>query len=139
MSSIAFKKLLSQNDIGLTGSHQAGIHIPKDEDLLKFLPALSKNSKNPDAWLDCIDSNDNSWRFRFIYYNNKLTTATGTRNEFRLTHTAKFFKYHDAKPGEEFCISKEENSSIYKVSIIRQIDSITKPLRVIKVNSWKKI
>ena len=37
----AISKILSSNDIGLTGTHQAGIHVPKEENILSFFSSAS--------------------------------------------------------------------------------------------------
>ena len=38
-------KVLSANDTGETGGHQAGILVPKEERLLSFFPALKRSIK----------------------------------------------------------------------------------------------
>ena len=43
------RKHLTANDLGVTGSHQAGIHVPKD--MAGFFPQLERGRVNPDAWL----------------------------------------------------------------------------------------
>jgi hypothetical protein len=40
-------KVLSANDTGDTGGHQAGILVPKDPDILAFFPKLDANRRNP--------------------------------------------------------------------------------------------
>jgi len=42
----AIKKVLSANDSGETGGHQAGILIPKNQDILSFFPVLGNSEKN---------------------------------------------------------------------------------------------
>ena len=62
MTEQIYEKLLTANDTGETGGHQAGIHIPKSQsDLIRFLPALKPDVKNPDAWLNCIDDSGVEW------------------------------------------------------------------------------
>ena len=91
-------KLLSRNDTAQTGSHQAGIHIPKTPEFLSFFPALDATTHNPDALLSFIDEDDQLWEFRYIYYNNKL--FGGTRNEFRLTRLTGFIRHHGLTSGD---------------------------------------
>jgi len=86
MKRTAFQKALSANDVGATGAHQAGILIPKtNRELLAFLPSLDATTKNPSAWIDCIDEGGTVRRFRYVYYNNALHDLGGTRNEYRIT------------------------------------------------------
>jgi hypothetical protein len=90
------QKILTANDVGLTGSHQAGIHVPHG--LAWFFPALDQSRLNPDAWLEVVgDTGEHQWRW--IYYNNGVV-ADGTRNEFRLTRTAAFLRDSGAREGD---------------------------------------
>ncbi len=110
-------KKLSANDVGQTGTHQAGILIPKQKDILSFFPELNTEQKNPRVTLIVKDDLDGSqWKFNFIYYNNKL--FGGTRNEYRLTAMTKFFRFANVKPDDELEFSKDENDSIH-LNIIR--------------------
>jgi len=83
MKPAIISKLLSQNDAGQTGGHQAGILIPKSGGILDFFPVLNINEKNPRIQIVFTDETDRKWEFNFIYYNSKL--FGGTRNEYRLT------------------------------------------------------
>ncbi|MDG1156592.1 MAG: EcoRII N-terminal effector-binding domain-containing protein, partial [Litorivicinaceae bacterium] len=61
-----FTKTLQKNDLGITGGHQSGILIPKSNiELLNFLPRLDNGVKNPDAWIECLDEDDISWKLRY--------------------------------------------------------------------------
>lgn len=114
----AFRKRLTSNDLGLTGTHQAGIHIPKSEtELLKILPQLNRERKNPDAWIVCLDKAGTQYKLRLIYYNNRFHSKNGTRDEYRLTHTLKFFRSVQAAPGDEFEITKLANGQ-YQIGVI---------------------
>lgn len=46
-------KKLSANDIGINGTHQAGILVPKAKDILSFFPDLNAAIKNPRMTLRC--------------------------------------------------------------------------------------
>ena len=117
---VTFEKTLEKNDIGTTGSHQAGIHIPKSNlDLIAFLPLLNEETKNPDSWIECIDQDNRLWNFRYIHYNNKHHDQKGTRDEYRLTHIRSFLKAMNAKEGDKFCISKNSGEQNYQISITR--------------------
>ena len=91
-------KILSGNDTGETGTHQAGILIPKDKDILSFFPDLGENEKNPRVWLNLHDSVGQTWQFAFIHYNNAL--YGGTRNEYRLTNMTEFINQKQLKAGD---------------------------------------
>lgn len=105
-------KKLSVNDIGINGSHQAGILVPKDQKILSFFPKLAANVKNPRSKIVVRESKTQTrWEFNFIYYNNRL--FGGTRNEYRLTCMTKYLRAIDAKVGDELVFSKDENGSFY--------------------------
>ena len=88
--SISVEKKLSLNDLGLTGSHQAGMLIPKKKEILGFFPYLSPETQNPRCVLHFEDSAGTEWKFNYIYYNNGL--FGGTRNEYRLTGMTAFLR-----------------------------------------------
>lgn len=81
---IKFAKILSANDLGLTGSHQAGITVPKRSPLADLIPVEVHPTENPRLELHPVCSNlSRTVTLTLIYYNNVL--RGGTRNEFRLT------------------------------------------------------
>lgn len=89
---LSISKTLSANDLGVTGSHQSGITIPKREEILDFFPPLDPNDDNPEVYFDVLSEDlGRKWTLRFIHYNNK-TQGTGTRDEFRLTGTSDMLK-----------------------------------------------
>lgn len=94
-------KELSSNDIGETGSHQSGILIPKNSEILDFFPSLDKNETNPRESLFFKDVRTGiSWEFNFIYYNNK------TRNEYRLTKMTRYINSKSVSAGDFIFMSK---------------------------------
>lgn len=101
------QKTLTSNDIGSTGSHQAGIHVPHG--LAWFFPELDATRLNPDAWLEVVGGTTR-YQWRWIYYNNSVV-ADGTRNEFRLTRTAAFLRDVGAREGDVLELVHEEGSS----------------------------
>ena len=141
MISKSFSKVLTSNDIGKTGSHQAGLHIPKtNKELIEFLPALNGGTLNPCTWITCIDEHNESWRFRFVYYNNKFHSLSGRRNEFRVTHTAKYLKSNTAFEGDIFVISKGSADVYYRIKLIqKQIESSKTIPSKVKLTGWRKI
>ena len=104
-------KILSLNDTGETDSHQAGFHIPRT--IVDFFPKLNTSEKNPRVIIPIKDHKNNLWSFNFIYYNNKY--FGGTRNEFRLTGTNKYFKQN--KLGIFRTGSKARNKKNYARSV----------------------
>lgn len=101
-------KILSSNDSGETGGHQAGILVPKKKEILGFFPSLNGSIKNPRTVLTLRDEHGKVWSFNFIHYNNKF--FGGTRNEFRLTGMTKFIRSNGLKAGDEIHFSKDDSS-----------------------------
>lgn len=85
----AFFKFISANEVGKTGSHQAGFYMPKKVAPLMFekpvVRGMNADRNVTIAWY----SADAEWETssRFIYY------GVGTRNEFRLTRFGKGFPF----------------------------------------------
>lgn len=90
MTDMTIKKILSANDTGETGGHQAGILIPRKQSLLSFFPSLDHSQLNPRSHILFEDHSGKIWEFAFIYYNNRF--FGGTRNEYRLTRMTKFIR-----------------------------------------------
>jgi hypothetical protein len=132
----ALSKVLSKNDTGETGSHQAGILIPKQEDILCFFPPLTTVEKNPRHKLKFSDGYDNCWEFSFIYYNNKH--FGGTRNEYRLTCMTPFMKANNLKEGDTITLHRKENQ--YAISFMKKTtDKIDDTGRLVLGTSWKVV
>lgn len=112
--SYTIRKVLSQNDTGENGTHQAGMLIPKDEKILGFFPSLQKDMKNPRCSLVFTDTDGiTKWRFEFIYYNNKF--FGGTRNEYRLTGMTAYIRSMKLEAGDAIELTKDENGRLYIV------------------------
>ena len=115
--SMLIRKKLSPNDLGETGSHQAGMLVPKEERILAFFPSLAKATKNPRARLIVRERGDGTrWEFNYIYYNGKF--FGGTRNEFRLTGMTRFLRAIGARVGDEILLTQDDNQS-YIIDIVR--------------------
>lgn len=102
----AISKLLSANDSGETGAHQAGILVPKDSRILDFFPSLDRRQHNPRHHLIFYDEEGERWEFAFIYYNNVF--FGGTRNEYRLTRMTPFIKRNGLRAGDELILERAE-------------------------------
>jgi hypothetical protein len=143
MTNKTFRKLLSANDVGKTGGHQAGILIPRSEvELLNFLPYLDPSIKNPSVWIQCTDENSNFWQFRYIYYNNKLHDKNGTRNEYRITHMTKYLRDIAAREGDSIELFSEGETLDYQIRLVHQ--PITNPAESsnpsrIKLRGWRRV
>src|SRR5665647_337211 len=93
-------KVLTPNDLGITGTHQAGIAIPKDPDILAFFPRLDPTRYNPDCHVAVYTpATGDHWQLRFVYYNSK-THGQGTRNEYRLTGTTQMLRDMGPRVGD---------------------------------------
>lgn len=138
-----YEKVLTANDTGETGSHQAGVHIPKSQaDLLALLPALDSSTKNPDSWIIAQDERGIGWRFRYIHYNNKLNDTGGTRDEYRITHMTQYFRAVQAQAGDILILSGRPGSKSFYISVRKErtdSDAIG-PKRVrVRLRGWRRI
>lgn len=132
----AFEKVLSRNDTGQNGNHQSGIHVPKEiDELISFFPPLDRSIKNPDAIVDCEDEEGRCWRFRYVYYNNKLHDPRGTRNEYRLTRMTKYLRSIGAHEGQVLVFEKMKNGA-YKISLRSNPPDV---LPVTRLSGWRQI
>lgn len=130
----AIEKVLSANDTGETGSHQAGTHIPKYPSMLAFFPELNRSYKNPRIPINCIDQDGNNWNFSFIYYNNRF--FGGTRNEYRLIGMTKYIRRYNLKAGDRLALHRD-NRNRYRIQFTR---SREEPSDVLELgSSWKII
>ena len=128
-------KVLSANDTGETGSHQAGILVPKEPALVAFFPELDASLYNPRVHLRFYDYAETAWEFAFIYYNNAL--FGGTRNEYRLTRMTQYIRQAALIAGDEVTLSRDADR--YRVSHVRkrQVQSGDRVLRL--GTAWRVI
>lgn len=130
-------KILSANDTGETGAHQAGILVPKEKEVLSFFPELDKTVKNPRVHLSFEDESGKMWEFAFIYYNGKF--FDGTRNEYRLTRMTKYIKSEGLSPEDEVILEKDDAGN-YKVKSARKnMVKTTTAGALILSGGWKVI
>jgi hypothetical protein len=114
-------KKLTANDIGLTGSHQAAIHIPKHVVRLGFFPLLEEESYNPSCEIVArLMPGGRGLTLRYIHYNGKLTRG-GTRDEYRFTGTPEIFRTLDALPGDRLKFSYRPSGEM-EISVHREDD-----------------
>ncbi len=131
---LSVSKMLSGNDVGKTGTHQAGILIPKRQEILDFFPPLDKNQKNPRIELQFTDDEERIWKFSYIYYNNRF--FGGTRNEFRLTWMTKYIKSNNLKIGDEIFLTCQIDGT-RKISFKR--NQISQAGKLTLSTEWKAI
>ena len=128
-------KVLSANDTGETGGHQAGILVPRERRLLSFFPSLKKENYNPRAHLKFVDGSGVEWEFAFIYYNNKF--FGGTRNEYRLTRMTRFIREAGLATGDEVILTRSEAEE-YSIDFKRKSEAKQDERGVLKLGSgWK--
>lgn len=146
MTTKTFSKTLSANDVGTTGGHMGGILVPRgDGQLLAFLPPLDSRVMNPSAWIDCDTADGQVLRLRFVYYNNRLHAPNGTRNEYRITYLTKFLRDANAKEGDAFEISKEDDQDRYRIRVISLADDSAPsigedgPIRIKLTTGWRRV
>lgn len=135
---ITIEKELSKNDVGVTGSHQAGILIPKKEELLRFFPELDKSLENPRVSLSFWDDSNTVWHFNLIYYNNSF--RGGTRNEYRLTGMTKYIRSCNLSAGDKLIMERQDGQ--YRVSYKRKSEVATETddsVIRLTINSWKMV
>lgn len=141
MTQAQYAKLLSANDTGETGGHQAGILVPKtDAELLAFFPYLDPEVKNPDAWIWCEDEFGKKWKLRYVYYNNKLHVAGGTRNEYRITWMTEYLRLNSAKSGDSVIFKATNEPDEYKIRLVKPTEQkFQGATQVIKLAGWRRV
>ena len=110
-------KRLSDNDVGLTNSHQAGFLIPKLFVKEGLFEAMSDEVLNPRVRLKFRYLSDGTDLYlTYIYYNNKF--FEGTRHEYRLTGLTRWIKNHGLKSGDTIQIYRLDKYD-YTIGIIK--------------------
>jgi Restriction endonuclease EcoRII, N-terminal len=106
------RKKLSPNDVGMTRTHQAGLLIPKNPDILGVFPRLDLSKVNPDCVISLhVPSLEGWWPARFVFYNTK-DHGIGTRSEYRLTRITSLLAEFQAKPGDSLTFAKSQDGHI---------------------------
>ena len=132
------EKTLSPNDIGKTGGHQAGILIPKRKEILNFFPSLDEEAENPRVIIRFEDDLCQTWKFNYIYYNNRL--RGGTRNEYRLTGMTAFLRSACANIGDILVFEKIEEDFYIHIKKSSAVSCEENGIvSLVLDNSWKII
>lgn len=91
------RKLISRNDLNLTGGHQSGIVVPKAA--VHLFPQLQKQKRNPRLNLVIEDQDGRRSEAVYTHYNNKVISE-GTRDEYRLTRMGDWFSANKPRAGD---------------------------------------
>jgi hypothetical protein len=127
------KKVLSENDLGKTNSHQAGILIPKSLVSAGVFDSLSTTVKNPRVQLRCWDSSLETYFFpNYIFYNNKY--FSGTRSEYRMTGLSAYFRETGLRPGDLMIFTRTA-----KFEYTVDIERCNRKAAGLSEESWKQI
>jgi hypothetical protein len=103
-------KRLTDTDLGVTGSHQAGFLVPKRFVKEGLFDDFGGRELNPRRRLKFEDLSDGSDVYgNFIFYNNKL--FGGTRLEYRLTGISRWIKDRGLRVGDSIEITRQESDS----------------------------
>jgi hypothetical protein len=130
-------KVLSANDTGATGGHQAGIFVPKDQRILGYFPKLDPGRRNPRIHLTFVDDEHRRWEFAFIHYNNRL--FGGTRNEYRLTRMTRYIREYELEAGDELVFAKDTDA-VRRISFRRARSAEPDATGVLRLGSgWRVI
>lgn len=141
----SYIKVLTKNDAGETGGHQAGIVVPRqNKELIDFFPTLDLNQFNPDAWITCIDPEGEQWKMRYVYYNGKtFNPPQSTRNEYRITYMTKFFSKWGAQAGDSVLFTSTSKQNAYMIQVKKNSLQATENLRTepktVILTGWRPI
>ena len=137
----SYEKILTPNDTGETGGHQAGIAVPKQNlELIAFFPQLATETFNPDIWITCDDPDGQLWEMRFVYYNGKtFSPRKSTRNEYRVTHMTKFFSKWNARSGDSVIFTATKLEGNYRISIKKAPAEDSSTPKPIALRGWKAV
>ncbi len=114
---ISFCKFIAANDVGTTGSHQAGMYIAKESWSLLFDEPGVKGS-NKDKLVKIKWQNDLETDSRFIYYGQK------SRNEYRITRFGRNFPFLQPEQVGNLFILIKINSDYYNAYILNTDEDI---------------
>jgi hypothetical protein len=127
-SELFFTKFITPNDTGVTGGHQAGIHIHKSGWQL-FLDKPGVKGENKDKLVTIKWQGDFETASRFIYY------GVGTRNEYRLTRFGKGFPYlTDDNVGDLLVICKT-GEAYYNAYVLQTDEEIEDFFAALNISS----
>lgn len=108
-------KKLSGNDLGVTGSHQSGILIPKFLIRNGFFPALDPLEYNPRISIP-MTGNGIDITVNLIFYNSRLHGNQKGRCEYRLTCIGQYLKIQGLEVNDELVFEFNDKRKNYTIS-----------------------
>lgn len=127
-STIAFSKYITANDVGATGAHQAGFHIPKKAWKLFFENEGEKGS-NRDKFIKI------SWQESFETESRAIYYGTGTRNEYRLTRFGRNFPFLGDENIGDLLVFCKMTDDYYKAFVLQSDEDIDDFLTELNISS----
>lgn len=113
----AFFRYITANDVGSTGSHQAGFYVPKEAYRILFeTPGI--RGENKDKMVRILWQDDFFTDSRFIYY------GVGTRNEYRITRFGRGFPFLEETYSGSLLILSEQSDEEYKAYVLSEDEDI---------------
>lgn len=86
-----------------------------------------------------MDEMGRFWRFRYIYYNNKIHTENGTRDEYRITRTNEYMRAWGAVEGDKIIIGKTVASTEYSILIQKSEEGFSSSSNRVKLKGWQAV
>ena len=130
------QKTLSPNDMGDTGSHQAGIHVPKL--LVSFFPRLDESELNPRSAVRLISEQGVPGTCAYIHYNNKVV-SDGTRDEYRITRIRSFLTECGARSGDTIEFNKTCEGQYLVKKVVSDTRQLLDAVVVDLAGGWKTV
>jgi hypothetical protein len=90
------------------------------------------------VWLDAADDDGAIWRFRYIYYNNRLHDPSGTRDEYRITHMTRFLRSAGASAGDTLVVRGQPRSGDLRISVRPSGPVEIVPSRI-QLKGWRRV
>ncbi len=134
MNPVEIHKVLSANDVGLTGGHQSGILVPKSIIKTDFFPALPKEIANPRTRVALSDAGEDIELVATLIYYNGREMGHSTRSEFRLTGIASYLKKLNAKVGDTLVFKSTNNPRSFAVTLHHQGSNIQVSEDVVRIS-----
>lgn len=116
-STYAYCHYITPNDVGETGGHQCGFHVPK-HCYGMFFDSPGKKGENKDCNIVITWQKDFSTDSRAIYY------GVRTRNEYRLTRFGRGFEFLQDKYVGSLLIMTKNTDGEYNAYVLANQDNI---------------
>lgn len=129
-SQTAFCRFITANDVGKTGSHQAGFYIPKCAYGIAFAEACQRG-ENRDKYVTIKWQDDFTTDSRFIYY------GVGSRNEYRLTRFGRGFPFLDDDNVGDLLLLTKQNEEEYSGFVLQRDNDIDEFLSLFNLSPNK--